>query len=258
MCELLGISSRRAQRANGILRQFYARADRQPHGWGLAQFPDGGSPHVEKEPVKATESVYLRNRLAAPVEGRTVLAHIRYATVGLVEYANCHPFVAADDARRVWTFIHNGTIFGFPPLEEFTSRQQGTTDSERVLLYFVSRMNAEIARLRRPLDETERFDVLSRTVAPLAEGNKLNFLLFDGDVLYAHSNFRNTLHFRRDGERIVLSTQPLGGDGWELLPFMRLMAVKDGAFVREGAVHGHEYIFDPGDYKFIYMDFATL
>ena len=50
----------------------------------------------------------------------------------------------------------------------------------------------------------------------------------------------------------------LPDDGWKPLPLTRLVAAKDGRIVREGAAHGKEYIYNPNDYRFLYMDFATL
>ena len=56
MCEMLGMSAKRKRRANGLLREFYSHAEAHPHGWGLARFPAGAAPAVEKEAVKATAS----------------------------------------------------------------------------------------------------------------------------------------------------------------------------------------------------------
>ena len=53
MCEMLGMSAKRKRRANGLLREFYSHAEAHPHGWGLARFPAGAAPAVEKEAVKA-------------------------------------------------------------------------------------------------------------------------------------------------------------------------------------------------------------
>ncbi len=38
----------------------------------------------------------------------------------------------------------------------------------------------------------------------------------------------------------------------------RLVAIKDGEFVREGTSHGNEYIHNPEDYRLGYMNFARL
>ena len=38
----------------------------------------------------------------------------------------------------------------------------------------------------------------------------------------------------------------------------RLVAIKDSEFVREGMSHGNEYIYNPEDYRLVYMNFARL
>ena len=258
MCELLGFSSRRRRNVTPLLREFFSHAERHPHGWGLARFEDVSAPQIEKEPVKATESETLRRILDEGVEAQTLLGHIRLATVGTIEYANCHPFSEADNSGRVWTLVHNGTIFSGTALNEYLGVQFGETDSERVLLHFIARVNRQQIRLGRPLDEKERFDVLASAVAALAKGNKLNLLVFDGETLYAHTNFRGALHYLKDDDSLTLSTNPLSQGDWKPLPFTRLVAIKDGEFVREGPSHGHEYIYNPDDYRFVYMNFARL
>ena len=161
MCELLGLSSRKRRRRNDLLREFYSHAQAHPHGWGLARFPDGGAPSVEKEPVCATHSAFLAGLLAAPVEERSLIAHIRLATIGHIEYENCHPFTAADNIGRTWTLAHNGTIFSDTALNDYMGIQYGDTDSERVLLHLIGRINVAQNHRRHALDEAERFSVLS-------------------------------------------------------------------------------------------------
>lgn len=243
---------------NDVLCEFYSHAEAHPHGWGLALFPDGGAPSIEKEPVCATLSERLVRRLAAPIEEHTLVAHIRNATVGHVEYVNCHPFTSTDRSGRAWTLVHNGTIFNGSGLNAYINVQAGETDSERVLLHLVDAIDREQSRLGHALDVTERFDVLYAAIAELANGNKLNLLFFDGEVLYAHCNFKGTMHIRREDGSTTFSTLPLSGDGWEEAPFTRLVAVRDGEVVRVSPPHGHEYIFNQNDYRMLYMDFARL
>ena len=261
MCEMLGISAKRRREANATLREFFSHAERHPHGWGLARFEDDGAlaaPGVEKEPHKATASERLRNLLDGKVDERTIIAHIRFATVGTMEYENCHPFTATDNAGRVWTLAHNGTVFDGAVLNDYIGVQYGETDSERILLYLVDLVNRAQIRLGRPLSEEERFNTLSSVVAALAKGNKLNLLVFDGEVLYAHTNFKGALHCLKNDDSVTLSTNPLSHGDWKPLPFTRLVAIKDGEFVREGPSHGREYIYNPDDYRFVYMNFARL
>jgi len=258
MCEMLGISAKRRIRANDILREFYSHAERHPHGWGLATFRDGAAPLIEKEAVKATESECLKKRLAEPIEESVLMAHIRLATVGHLECCNSHPFSATDNYGRVWTLEHNGTIFNGAKLNRYMGLQFGSTDSERILLRLVDLVNERQIRLGRALDKKERFDVLEGLIAEHAGGNKLNLLVYDGEILYAHTNFQGSLHVRAHDGALVFSTRPLAGDGWRQLPLTRLVAAKDGEIVREGAAHEKEYIYNPNDYRFLYMDFATL
>ena len=136
--------------------------------------------------------------------------------------------------------------------------QFGSTDSERVLLRLVDIVNERQIRHGRALDWKERFAALDDLIGELAGGNKLNLLVYDGEILYAHTNFRGSLHVRQAEGELVFSTQPLSGDGWKPLPLTRLVAAKDGEIVREGAAHEKEYIYNPNDYRFLYMDFATL
>ena len=258
MCELLGMSAKRRRAVNALLREFYSHAEAHPHGWGLARFSDAGMPSVEKEPIRATESAYLKNRLSEPIDEKTFLAHIRFATVGHLEYKNCHPFTTVDNRGRMWTLAHNGTIFNGAALNDYMGIQYGDTDSERVLLHLIGRIDHAQNHRHHALDADERFDVLASAIADLAKGNKLNLLIYDGEVLYAHVNFRDSLYFLQDEDAVLFSTRPLGAGNWKPVPFTRLVAVQDGELIREGKPHGHEYIYNSEDYRLIYMDFARL
>ena len=257
MCELLGVSSKERRRLNDILREFYSHADAHPHGWGLATLRPGEAPAIEKEAVAATASATLGSILCEPIEESALLAHIRLATIGAMEYANCHPFMAADNSGRVWTLVHNGTMFNGAELNGYIGIQFGETDSERVLLHLVAMIDREQIRKGHALGEKERFGVLSDAVAGLSKGNKLNLLVFDGEFMYAHANFRDSLH-SAEGGCVMFSTRPLSHGEWKPVPFTRLVAVKDGEFVREGPSHGNEYIYNPDDYRLVYMNFARL
>ena len=100
MCELFGICAATPIEANDLLKKFYAHSVHHPHGWGLALL-DGGGPAIEKEPVCAAGSTYLKYRLKSRIASKTAIAHIRYATQGVMEYDNTHPSqgVTSADAR---------------------------------------------------------------------------------------------------------------------------------------------------------------
>ena len=263
MCELLGISAKRRRAFNAILREFFSHAENNPHGWGLARFTETGGSRlsrslIDKEPCKATTSERLCELLDAGIEEQMLLAHIRFASIGHPEYVNCHPFTASDSSGRVWTLAHNGTIFHGEALNGYLNIQSGSTDSERVLLYLVDCIDRAQTQTGRPLDAEERFDVLASEISTLADGNKLNLLICDGEVMYVHTNLKGTLHYSPDGDALIFSTKPLSTGTWTPVPFTRLLAVQDGAFVREAPSHGHEYVYDPEDYRYVYMGYAML
>ena len=76
------------------------------HGWGVAAY-ENAQPHVERQAWAAYYGEHFR-RAAARIYARTVLAHIRRATVGEPGLENTHPF-----AEGHWTLIHNGTVPSF-------------------------------------------------------------------------------------------------------------------------------------------------
>ena len=105
MCELFGFSAQNELTANDYLKAFFAHSDFHPHGWGLACVSRGGA-LIEKESVKASDSHYLRERLSQPISEKLLLAHIRFATIGNVEYKTAIPSrarTARDGAGRLST-----------------------------------------------------------------------------------------------------------------------------------------------------------
>ncbi len=257
MCEIFGISARHPQVINSYLNQFYEHSVRHPHGWGLACFEEQ-EVAIEKEPIQATKSYYLKERLSVDISVSAALAHIRYATIGNTEYRNCHPYTQKDDSGRRWTQVHNGTIFEYEPMNKYVFLQKGTTDSERILLYIVDEMNQEILQKGRALTAEERFDVLDSIVVRLSEGNKLNLLIFDGEMMYAHSNYEKSLHYMRMKECTMFASQPLSEYGWEVVPQNVLMAYQDGRPVFRGTEHGHTYIDNEEDLKYIFQAYSNL
>lgn len=257
MCELLGVSSARSIRVNGLLREFFSHSDKHPNGWGLAAFYSG-VPSIEKEPVQASRSAYLKARLDHPLEVPALLAHIRFATVGSMEYGNCHPFFMRDAGGRGWTLIHNGTIFDYPALSPYQYLQEGGTDSERILLYLVDQINRKRADLGREPEAEERAALLEPLIADMAQGNKLNLILYDGTYMYVHTNYANSLYVCEDGTTALFCTVPLKRGRWEPVPFTALCVYRDGRRVYQGRPHGREYVENEKDLRYLFAAFAGL
>jgi glutamine amidotransferase len=257
MCEIFGISSKERVLLNEYLKEFFRHSNAHPHGWGLACM-DRNAVSVEKEPIQATKSHYLKARLSSPIRVRTGFAHIRYATIGNVEYENCHPYTKKDRSGRQWTMVHNGTIFDFAPLSKYVKTQAGDTDSERILLYLVDQVNQAERKKNEPLTKEERFQLLDSIVIEMAKGNKLNLLIFDGEIFYVHTNYTGSLHKLEKEDQVIFSTQPLTREEWQPETMTTLLAYEDGQRILEGTNHKNEYIDSEENMQFLYRIFSDL
>lgn len=240
MCELFGYSGERSLDVSPYLRTLASHSPDHPHGWGIAAIY-GKYVNLEKEPKPAWVSDYLRSRLEDPLEVSTVIAHIRKATRGSMIHSNCHPFVQQDAANRTWTLAHNGTIFESDILEAYRNEQIGSTDSERILCHIIRKSNDLPIFASNPAFCNTRFEMVDRVILEIAEHNKLNLLIHDGEYLYVHTNMANTLYQKSVPGGTLFATVPLDEGGWEPVPMMQLLVYANGKCIFEGTKHGYEY-----------------
>lgn len=242
MCEIFCFNSDKPKQINECLQCFYNHSDQHPHGWGLATMQSDEFV-ITKEPIKAACSQHLKDILSHPVVGKNVFAHIRLATVGEIISPNCHPFIEADDSNRSWMLIHNGTIFDYPELDKYKNRENGDTDSERILLYIIDKINDFEQEKRAPSTIKERFDILTEIVSDLSRNNKLNLMIYDGDLTYIHSNMRGSLYYLKNEEGFLVATTPLTDDeGWKEAELNKLFGLIDGNIIFESEEHENEFI----------------
>lgn len=251
MCELFGICAAHPILANPLLRAFYQHSEKNRDGWGMALF-HGRSVSIEKEPLMASKSDYLKHRLETPIVERALIAHIREASIGRIEHANCHPFTGEDATGRTWTLAHNGTLFDGRLTATYKEKQLGTTDSERVLLYLLDALG------EAPELPEERFSLLEERIASLAENNNLSLLFYDGTYMYAHTNREAGLHVREAGGVALLATKPVFFGGWETLPMNTLHVFRDGALVWRGKPHEHTFVVGSKDMTTLFGAYAEL
>lgn len=251
MCEIFCFNSNTPKQVNECLECFYNRCEEHPHGWGLANVQSNEFV-IDKEPIKASCSSHLKNILSNPVIGKNVFAHIRLATVGEIISPNCHPFHALDDNNRSWMLIHNGTIFDYPELDKYREYEKGSTDSERILLFIVDKINEFERNKGAPSTIRERFRLLTYLVEDLAKNNKLNLIIYDGDLTYIHSNLDDSLHYLINDEGILIATTPVSDDdGWKKAEINKLFGLVDGKIVFESKEHQNEFIQTEEHLKYI-------
>src|SRR5437867_4135652 len=110
MCELLGLSFAAPISADFSMRAFEERDEENPHGWGLAWYPDQ-SLAIVKEPIewgKSQHSDFLESY--QHLQSRIYIGHVRHKTTGgAPTHADTHPF-GRELAGREFCFAHNGTL----------------------------------------------------------------------------------------------------------------------------------------------------
>ncbi len=171
------------------------------HGWGVADYNDG-VPMIEKQVWAAFHGEHF-SRKAARVYARTVVAHVRRATVGGTSIENTHPF-----HHGRWIFAHNGTVTSFDEvrikmLEEMDplhrAEIRGTTDSEHLFRYLLSLFLRHPERglcavVQEGLEHVIRW---CADVDPTARPG-LNIILTDGDHMIGSRYNRSLVYLQRD------------------------------------------------------------
>jgi predicted glutamine amidotransferase len=193
MCQLFALS---CNAPSAVTFSFTGLSARGGHtgehadGFGLAFHDDKVCRHFIDE-GRASDSAladFLRHH---PIRARTVLAHIRKATQGAVSLSNCHPFVREWQGRH-WSFCHNGDLKDFHPRLSGGHLPLGDTDSERAFCWMLQELRRRFRGRRVP-----GFQQLAPVMAELADHiaghGSFNFLLSDGEALYAHAS--TSLHW---------------------------------------------------------------
>ncbi len=209
MCRLYGFRSSVLSKVhrslvaaeNALMRQ----SDRHPDGWGVAYYIDR-YPHLIKNDEKALADG-LFTEVSAVVSTRTLIAHIRQASVGSVNILNCHPF-----QHGPWTFAHNGEVVGYgkhPAIKEgvlaaiapeLRCYLLGSTDSEACFYLFLSKLQRRVPVLHAddvPLEAVlgalkETVEALRGIAEPIAgEPSRLTFMVTNGSILVGYRHHRD-------------------------------------------------------------------
>ena len=116
MCRLYGFRANEPTKVecslvyaqNALLSQSIEdqRGEAHSDGWGIGYYADS-EPSFERRDMAAHADEHF-SLAAERVFARTVIAHVRQATVGRHALANTHPF-----SYGPWVFAHNGTLYGF-------------------------------------------------------------------------------------------------------------------------------------------------
>lgn len=244
---------------NALMRQSRGdlRGETHPDGWGISCYEDK-APRLEKRELAAYQDAHFSVTVER-IYARTVIAHVRAATVGEHSVANTHPFVYGR-----WTFAHNGTLRGFAAVwpwmrsqidEDLLASRKGDTDSEGAFYFLLARARREGLDIESPdLGDARWVGILAESILELdrrcfdadpVKSARLNFVLTDGQTLLA-SRWRNTLFcVERDGihdceicgiphihhsprhhyRAAVVASEPITGEAWEEVPEQSILSI---------------------------------
>ena len=219
MCRMFGMVAGRPVSARDVLRDaprgMRTLAHEHADGWGIAVHAQGG--WLVHRSTNCAARCQRYDELAACVEGRLVIAHVRKKTVGEVSLLNTHPF-----QRGRFVFAHNGTVKDVNALRARTSVDQlaqleGDTDSERLFAFVLTFVDA--------LGDT-RLGVAAavRALHSLGDIGTANFLMSDGTHLYAHRLGQSLFALAREGVSMIAS-EPLTDEPWTALPERALVVL---------------------------------
>ena len=246
MCDLFGLSCNYEDRANASLDLFAKqttdpkRRDRGPstHGWGIVWWNDRHriqevktEDDLVKKPAKDNEEFYNAIEHA---KSTNIIAHTRRASMGEKCGLNCHPFTTKYFGRY-WAFAHNGTVKGVQRHQD----SKGTTDSEDIF-------HVMMDHVKQDYDVGRSFGFIPALKSAIKKilydypGASLNFLLSDGNMHYAYSNYPDRpicmlkRPFKTEGPAILLSTEKLDtfdSANWKEIPQYRLLTINCGQII---------------------------
>lgn len=198
MCQLLGMNCNSSATITFAFTGFVERGGRTADhvdGWGVAYYERSGS-RVFHDDQPASESKLAAFLREYPIKSKIVLAHLRKATQGEVTLANCHPF-QREWLGQTWLFANNGDLRNFHPHLRGPYMPVGTTDSERAFCWMMQELRDRFADRQRPPTWEELAPHIAEITEGIARHGNFNYLLSNGDALYAHCSSKLHMLERR-------------------------------------------------------------
>lgn len=196
MCQLLGMNCNVPTDICFSLAGFQARGgltDIHRDGWGIAFFEGRGvRQFLDHEPsAQSRIAEFVRSY---PIKSTNVVAHIRRATQGKVSLENTHPF-QRELWGYYWIFAHNGNVPNFHPVLDGVTKPVGETDSERIFCWFIQEMLREHGETAPTFEKL--FVTIERLAKEIGAKGEFNFLMSNGQVLFAHCSTQLTYIARK-------------------------------------------------------------
>lgn len=188
MCQLLGMNCNTPTDIGFSFAGFSKRGgltDHHTDGFGIGFFEGHGMRLFldDKPSAQSPIAELVRNY---HIKSENVIAHIRKASQGCNALENTHPF-QRELWGCYWLFAHNGQLKSSfnPDFDGKARRPVGCTDSERAFCYILNEIRARFPN--KPCKDS-LFDALAELCAEIRAHGMFNFILSNGEVMYAHAS----------------------------------------------------------------------
>lgn len=270
MCQLLGMNSANPADLRFSFTGFAARGGLTDHhgdGFGVGFFEDKACRlFMDNQPAASSPVADLLKHY--PIKSRNVVAHIRKATQGDgLRLENCHPFTRELWGRH-WLFAHNGDLKNYKPDLNGDYLPVGSTDSELAFCELLQTLRGSSPG-KSPHESCSLdrvFDALCDVTQRTAEHGVFNFLLSNGQAMFAHCSTRLWYLVRQwpfsnaqlvdadlsmdfaqtnaSNDRLcIIATQPLTrNENWQQLEPGQLLWIEGGHVVRHAQLQVSEEI----------------
>ena len=266
MCQLLGMNCNTPTDIGFSFAGFSKRGgltDHHTDGFGIGFFEGHGMRLFldDKPSAQSPIAELVRNY---HIKSKNVIAHIRKASQGCNALENTHPF-QRELWGCYWLFAHNGQLKSSfnPSFDGKARRPVGCTDSERAFCYILNEIRARFPN--KPCKDS-LFDALAELCAEIRAHGMFNFILSNGEVMYAHAS--TLLHYiirqapfgeahlidndvavdfaavTTPNDRVaVIATQPLtANETWTQLAVNELVAFRDGDIILRDCPDNPRYL----------------
>lgn len=251
MCQLLGMNCATPTDITFSFTGFAERGGGTDHhgdGWGIGFFEDRACRlFIDHQP--AAQSPLAQMLTHYPIHSRNVIAHIRKATSGDTRLENCHPFLRELWGRH-WLFAHNGHLENYAPALGGIYQPVGSTDSELAFCALLEGLRGRFGAEPPAIEDI--FAALAELAPPVCQHGTFNFLLSNGQALFAYATTRLQYVVRewpfgkarlldadmdidfaqhtQPGDRVaVIATEPLTCDeDWTALACGELVCFRNG------------------------------
>jgi predicted glutamine amidotransferase len=262
MCQLLGMNCNTPTDICFSFTGFKARGgltDVHQDGWGIAFF-EGKGVRLFLDPLPSAHSPIAELVRNYPIKSQNVIAHIRKATQGEVSLENTHPFMR-ELWGEYWIFAHNGNLLEVELPLSTAFYPVGKTDSEKIFCWILQKMKDSFGDKKPPSKEI--FKLIQKLSCEIGKKGEFNFLLSNGDVLFAHSSTNlsyiirqapfltaklkdediavdfNSVTTANDRVAVIATTPLTQNENWTLVEPGNLLMFSNGEMIfQEGTVAG--------------------